>query len=307
MLSGIPYFGEDTQQLYESILSEHNLNNDLYKIKQYEDLYSLVNSNINNRIIVIVDNKWLTWLSDIEFNYRDKICYIPYYEYDTYEISDKHFRTNNKGHLILKDSTLSIRHNYSYKKYEISIDNVAIKCVNIDTDERFIVTTNKWIAEHTFSIKKLYQLYIESCFTEDDFIINKHAGGYHYIDKSIQKFRNKEKEYREQYGLNTYSKDFKYQHSYRDVRNFKYDEVVLKHGMIDTVELYKIRKLKFESYLFCVMRCKLYCEDDTFNNQLKQLYNGRSMIKYGINIKLIFKNYWVDEYERNTNKTWSTI
>jgi hypothetical protein len=307
MLSGIPYFGEDTQQIYEQILSETELNNRLYEIKQYNSLYDLVVSNINNRIIVIINNQWLTWLNDIEFNYRDKECYIPYYEYEIYEIPDRNFRANNKGHLILKDSALSIRYNYNYKKYEININNLSLKCINIDTGEKFTATANKWITEQTFSIDKLYKLYIESSFKEDDFIINKHAGGYHYIDKSIQKFRNKEKEYREQYSLPTYNKNFKYQHSYRDVRNFKYDEVVQKYEMINTVELHKIRQLRFEAYLYCIMRNKLYCEDNKFNDQLKQLYNGKSIIKYGESIKLIFKNYWIDEYERNKNKTWSTI
>ena len=71
MIQGIPYFGETTQEIYEYIQSEKYINTEPKEIT-YNSLYELIISNIGKRIIVVIDNKWLTWLTDIVFNYRDR-------------------------------------------------------------------------------------------------------------------------------------------------------------------------------------------------------------------------------------------
>lgn len=290
MIKGIPYFGEQTQEIVDSIL---NIDTDIIYEKKYDSLYDLILSNIDKHIIVVIDNKWLTWLNDIVFNYRDKECYIPYYTYKEQLITDRTFRTNNKGHLILDGDNIRVRYEYSYHKLNITVDNLALDCVDIDTQERLIVRTNNWINEAAVDFDKLHKLYVESSYKDDDFIMNKHAGGYHYITLSPKEFVNRERKLREQYNLSDYSEDFYYIKDYRDVRQYKYEEVIRINGLLDNIELYRERRLKFESYLYCCLRKGL------FNNiQFK-----KHIYKVGKEIKLIIKDYWLDNIDK-PNKTY---
>lgn len=290
MITGIPYFGEKTQEITNSIL---NTNEDIIYEKEYDSLYDLILDNIDKHIIVVIDNKWLTWLNDIVFNYRDKECYIPYYTYDIYWLDDKKYNSNNKGHLILNDNKLGIRYNYKYEKYNININDLSLQCINIDKLEKFVVRAKYWINDTNLNIDKLYKLYINSCYKDDDFTFNKHSGGYHYIEKSPKQFKNKEKYYREYLDINTYAYDNEYERDYRDVRNYTYNEVILKHGMLDTIDLYRERRLRFESYLYCCLREHL----------LNNLSFKNGIYKTGDNIKLIIKKYWLDNIDK-PDKTW---
>ena len=290
MIKGIPYFGEQTQEIVDSIL---NIDTDIIYEKKYDSLYDLILSNIDKHIIVVIDNKWLTWLNDIVFNYRDRECYIPYYTYKEQLITDRTFRTNNKGHLILDGDNIRVRYEYSYHKLNITVDNLALDCVDIDTQERLIVRTNNWINEAAVDFDKLHKLYVESSYKDDDFIMNKHAGGYHYITLSPKEFVNRERKLREQYDLSDYSEDFYYIKDYRDVRQYKYEEVIKLNGLLDNIELYRERRLRFESYLYCCLRAGL------FNNiQFK-----KHIYKVGKEIKLIIKDYWLDNIDK-PNKTY---
>ena len=288
MIKGIPYFGEQTQEIVDSIL---NIDTDIIYEKKYDSLYDLILSNIDKHIIVVIDNKWLTWLNDIVFNYRDRECYIPYYTYKEQLITDRTFRTNNKGHLILDGDNIRVRYEYSYHKLNITVDNLALDCVDIDTQERLIVRTNNWINEAAVDFDKLHKLYVESSYKDDDFIMNKHAGGYHYITLSPKEFVNRERKLREQYDLSDYSEDFYYIKDYRDVRQYKYEEVIKLNGLLDNIELYRERRLRFESYLYCCLRAGL------FNNiQFK-----KHIYKVGKEIKLIIKDYWLDNIDKPNN------
>lgn len=309
MISGIPYFGEETQELTEKIL-----NKDIEYIEYYESLYELINKNLHNKIVVIINNKWLSWLNDIAFNYKEHECCIPYYTYELFELNDKKYKSNNKGHLILKDNTLYIRYNYTYKKMSVKVGKESINLYNIDTDKKYSVYINKWIDDNYFEIDKLYRLYLESCFVEDDFTYNKHSGGYHYIYKSPKEFKNRERKIRDTYDLPTYTLDNSFEKEYRDVRNFKYEEVIQSTGFIETTELYKIRRLKFESYLYCLLRQNLKpletdeSKNKQFINQWNKLGITKDHIKYGENnIKLIIKAYWLNNYNQTKMKSWSRV
>lgn len=290
MIKGIPYFGEQTQEIVDSIL---NIDTDIIYEKKYDSLYDLILSNIDKHIIVVIDNKWLTWLNDIVFNYRDRECYIPYYTYKEQLITDRTFRTNNKGHLILDGDNIRVRYEYSYHKLNITVDNLALDCVDIDTQERLIVRTNNWINEAAVDFDKLHKLYVESSYKDDDFIMNKHAGGYHYISLSPKEFVNRERKLREQYDLSDYSEDFYYIKDYRDVRQYKYEEVIKLNGLLDNIELYRERRLRFESYMYCCLRAGLF-NDIQFK---KHIY------KVGKELKLIIKDYWLDNIDK-PNKTY---
>lgn len=302
MIQGIPFFGDNTQEIVDTIIKSP-----IEEILYYDSMYDMINYYIDKKIVIIIDNEWLSWLNDIAFNYRNKTCYIPYYTYELYKLDDKEYRSNNKGHLILKENTLYIRHNYNYKKLEINEGKISLLIYDIDTNKKYKINTDKWINEKEFDIEKLYNLYLDSCYTDDDFIFNKHSGGYHYILRSPKAFKNKEKTLREVYKLQHFSINSTYESDYRDVRNFKQEEVVQRVGFRDTTELYKIRRLKFESYLYCLLRQGLKPSNTRFLKTWNTLGVTRDYIKYGKNIKLIFKSYWLDEYNPLKNKSWNRI
>lgn len=303
MIKGIPYFGEDTQEITEYILLKP-----IDKEVKANSLYNLIDDNISNKALVVIDNKYLTWLNDIVFNYRDKTCYIPYYSYELHELLGKEYRSNNKGHLILKDNSLYIRYNYSYEKRTLNELNKSIIVYNLDTSEKIKYSIDKWINETEFNIEHLYRLYVDSCYKEDDYLYTKHDGGYHYISKSIKSFKNKEKQIRNRLGLNDYKENniekientYRQEH-YRDVRAYRYNEFTLKGGLTQSTEQYKIRKLRFETYLYCILRQHISPDntDLKFKEQFNKLVNGNiKYIKYSNeehrNIKLIIKEYWLD-------------
>lgn len=303
MIAGIPYFGEDNNTKYKEIIEgvvEHS--------KSYDSLYDLVMAESDNNPIVVVDNKWLTWFNDIVFNYRDKECYIPYYEYQIYHTDSTNLRTDNKGHLLLaEDGTLGIRYNFIFKKCDIDINKMSFILYNTQTSEKYQVAAKRWYNDKEFSIRKLHSLYVDSSYAEDDFVFNKHSGGYHYINKTVKGFRNKENNLREEYNLQTYSNEHKYIRDYRDVRSYTYEEVVIKEGMREGLDLYKIRRLRFESYLYCVLRQHSEPDDKEFKKEWNKLGKTRTFIKYGDNIKLIIKSYWLDEYNPVPKKSWSRV
>lgn len=302
MIEGIPYFGDNNQSIWEDILKssiKYNINEN--------SLYDLVNKRINQKCVVVIDNKWLSWLNDITFNYRDKECYIPYYSFELFETTDTNIRTDNKGHLLFDGDTLKIRYNYKLEKYNIDINKLSLVIYDLATNEKYMVHTDKWIDECEFSIDKLYELYLDSCYIEDDFIINKHTGGYHYIIKVVDKFFNKECYLRKELGLQHYSSESELSEDYRDVRNYRYTEVIKLSGFRDTIETYKLRRLRFESYLYCVLRANLKPNKAKFKQEWNKLGKSVDFIKYGDKIKLIFKSYWLNECKPISKKSWSRV
>jgi len=308
MLAGIPYFGEYNQNIYNKII-----NSKVTSELNIDSIYRLINTYAYSKIVVVIDNKWLTWLNDIKFNYRDKKCYIPYYSYKLYSVSEKTYKYNNQGHLIIENNHLVLRYDYTYNQLNISDSNISLILYNIDTQEKFKVNTKNWISEQRFSIDKLYKLYINSSYKEDRYNIKKHLGGYHYISRQPKEFKNKEKQYRELYELDDYSKEtidcFYNQEydDYRDVRNFKYEEVIQRYGMVDNTEIYKIRRLRFESYLYCILRADILSDNQEFNTKLALLKSGKEIIKYGSDIKLIFKRYWINSLELSKPRSWNKL
>lgn len=166
MIKGIPYFGEQTQELMDYILNT-DFNN--VPVARYKSLYEIVVDSVNDKVVVVIDNKWVTWLNDIVFNYRDKECYIPYYSYKEYLVEDRPFKTNNRGHLILTSDGLKIRYEYKYNKMYITDGKVRLHCVDISTLDQFIIVTDGWMNDSSIDLDKLYKLYIDSCYKDDDF------------------------------------------------------------------------------------------------------------------------------------------
>ena len=166
MINGIPYFKEYNNEIRETIL------NSKIAYKMHTDIYSLVNSDdcINNKLVVVIDNKWLTYLSDIQFNYRDINCSLPYFTYELYEM-EYNGRSNNKGHLIVDigKHTTYVRYNYTLQNIQINI-GTQVEIYNLRTQEKVLITITDWTNSNTFKLHVLHNLYLKSSYADDNML-----------------------------------------------------------------------------------------------------------------------------------------
>ena len=143
----------------------------------------------------------------------------------------------------------------------------------------------------------MYNLYILSCYRDDDFLVSKHDGWYHYISKTVKGFTNKERKLRQELDLYDYYNEPEW-HDYRDVRQYKKEYIIREFGFIEDIETYKFRRYNFESLLYCILREKALPVEDEFKNYYKKLIENKSKIfkyyKDTNKINLIFKSYWLD-------------
>ena len=159
-----------------------------------------------------------------------------------------------------------------------------------------------------FDIDKLYQLYLDSCVDEEDYRLVKHTEGYHLITKSLDGIKNKEKEIRVKLGLRhmDYTGENMSILNYRDVRNYTSEQFIKIHGIPLLDIPYWKRILDFECLLFCIFKSDAK-SDGKFKEQWDKLGDKHSIIKYGKDIKLIFKDYWKYNHKKVVKKTWSRI
>lgn len=298
MERGIPYFGENNNEIWKDIIER-----DIDEHRKYKSVLDFVNAECYKKTVVIIDNKWLTWASDAVFNYRDHEANFYYYEFKLFEI-DSARRTDNKGHLILdkEHKKIKVRYEYELKKVDITPNSI-FTLYDVDGNKKYECSLGGvWTTDKTFRAESLYELYIKSCFSQNDYKVVKHEGGFHFLDKKIEKFENIEHRLRNMYGLDTQIGELREIPPYRDVRKFRYEEIQKKYGIFFDTELFRYRKLRFESTLYCFMRAGANAEDI---KNWEQLGKNLDYIKYGKDIKLIFKSYWLNEYKEPERKSWS--
>lgn len=305
-LEGIPYFGDNTLDIEKQIKEA-----EICHTKVYDDMWELIqNEATENKVVVIADdsNCWLSYLRDIRFNYRDKLVFIPYFTYDIHSVDRGRIKSNYKGHIVLNEDTIDIRYNYKFNILDINEMNKIITLYDLDTNKKYNVTFKKWLDKQEFDIEYLYNLYLNSCIDEEDYRLVKHTEGYHLINKKINGVKNKEKELREAYGLShrDYSGVDMSILNYRDVRNYTSDQYIAIKGIPLLDISYWKRILDFECLIFCILIDNIK-PAGKIRDDWDKLGKTRRIIKYGKDIKLIIKDYWVSNKSNNTNKTWSRI
>ena len=306
---GIPYFGESNNEILNYIYTtEYDV------IVHYDSFYDFILDTYLDTIILpttTTEGSPMLWVKDIIFDYKHRECYLPYWEYDLELVDKGSHRKDNKGHIrtySLEDRLYLLRYNFRLEKQHITLENpVSLKCCRI-TEEGvvpFTATFDKWYPDSTFSMNDLYEAYIDSCFWEDGILIG-HEGGYHFIDRSPKGFNNIEKLMREERELLAYKGTKPVFEDYRDVRNYKYIEVVQKVGLRETFDTYKIRRFKFESLLYCIIAEGALPTEQEVLPYWKRLKTGKvNLYKYGKDIKLILKDYWFTGVLPTQTKTWS--
>ena len=106
---------------------------------------------------------------------------------------------------------------------------------------------------------------------------------------------NKESKLRRDLGLKAWLNKSDKNDNYRDVREYTYSDVLSKYGLVQNIEPYTKRRLRFEAYLFSCLR----------NGLLDTLDYKNGIYKIGKDIKLIIKQYWLNKDNIHfPNKTW---
>ena len=289
MLRGIPFFDNyNTNEIYNKI--KHTDKSE-YKLVE-GSLYKLVTDEYRDNFIVVIDN-YLTWLKDIKFNYRDKECYIPYYTFKLYE-SSVQANIQDFEHIYEdEEGKTFIRYDYELHHRNVDVDNLLF-IYDLENDRFFAYHITSWIDDTEIDLKKLHDLYVGSCYKPT--VIDNYYSGYHYIDLNVKGMKNTERRLRKVYYLSDYSYNHNDDKDYRDVREYRFEEVLGKTEDVFTTNPYWIRRLEFESYLYCCLRKGL--------TQGINLEKSNEYTKIGKNIPLIIKGYWLNGIDKSTDKEW---
>lgn len=295
MLKGIPYFYESNNEIYKYLIEKEvsdNINVET-SIKE-TSMLGLVDWTLENDInaAIIIDNTFISFIRDIQFNYANHIIELPYMKYRVDTVESK---TTNK-HIIRKNSKeVYVRYNYEYKKKQIKIGDT-LEVLSIANDK--IIISQIKITSYTGSLKeasteKLLELYHNYCYQDDDYKITKHLEGYTYLTKDFINVKNKENYLRKSFNLPTYKDDiYPKEIDYRDVREYRADQLMQNTALwlsSSNSEPYQIRRLRFESYLYCTLAEHLKFKEEDIYSKLEH----KKIYKIGVEKPLILKNYWI--------------
>lgn len=296
MTQGIPYFGPYHNSIVEEINSAC-----VSETISYNTMYEMIQAEATKRTVVIIDNKWFSWLWDARFNYREGKAELPYYEYQTTDIQVSKNHSDNKGHLLLNIDTYtwSVRHSYNLKMLELQL-NKEITLYDVELHKKYKVIADKWYFD-TFDITALYISYLSSAYYDFDELLEKHIGGYHYITRQFKGFNNLEWKKRKELELPNFVENQPTLYDFRDVRQYRREEL-FGGAVMDTIIPYKFRRLAFDCLLYCIIKQGSKTTDRDFNHRYNQLSKKDCILCYRPNHDapaLIFKSYWygVGSYE----------
>lgn len=262
--------------------------------KEYETMSDLISAETASRTIVIIDNQWFSWLHDIRFNYRDSSVGLPYYMYELLDLGPIGNQSLNKGHILIDKTTDTwlLRYNYDLKMMPVTINQKLI-LFNLDTHKKYSVSAKAWYKD-TFNLEELYTIYLMSAYDDFDELLEKHLGGYHYINRQFKGFRNVEWNKRKALELPNFKENQLVLRDYRDVRQYRKEEL-FGNSIHNTVLSYKIRRLKFDCLLCCIIKHGSRTTDKEFNDRYEKLKAQSCILSYKPYYNappLIFKSYW---------------
>ena len=298
-LCGTPYLGAHNQQRIKEALES-----EVSSIKLIS-LYELIRCAEEKNSVVVIDGKWLTWLEDIQLDYRHHLAYIPYFTYDVHWY-EPYSRVSNYEypHILRKENMMGIRWNFDIKLEPVNIGSSVI-IYDINKKEKIEYSIDAWF-NGTFSVDTLYKLYRKYCYYDMQSKFSVHEGGYTYITLEAGDFSNKERRLRKELGLKEFAHDSSCMElpKYRDVRMYSFFDYLGKcsDGQYVGDKPLKYRRLDFEAYLFCALREGVVPEDCAEWGLL-----GKKKYYIAINrdtIPMFIKHEWLNETSLKNTKTW---
>lgn len=296
-------------------------------------MLSLISQAKEKNSVVVIDDTYLTWLDDINFDYVHHICYISYLKYDKYTTDKVRCLDKDKGynHVDYIEGTdnvqyIQIRYNFEYLTKQITLGD-SLVIFEIDSGKLIKYSIDSWVNHEdkndndVFSLIELYNLYKNYCFYDLHTKFSGHESGYQYVQYE-EGFNNVDDKLRKKYKLNTWKSKPTINH-YRDVRVYKYFDyiqriqgrAVSEEGCYNSEsqeniqisdKLFKYRKLAFESYLFCHLMNRSIPIDyqDDWNKLGKSMY----YIKIGDkNLPMFIKAEWRLDNKLISHQTWRRL
>ena len=255
---------------------------------------------------VVFFGKYCTWLDDICLDYKEKICFLPYFVYDVYDTA---IIPNEKSlyykHLLLDgNKVLKVRHNFEVNYHQV-VENDILCMYSIKDNQFYSVTIKGFMNEEDkFSVELLYELYRNACFYDYVTDISQHESGYTYIEKQYKGFSNREHFYRTKLKLQDY-KDTLKDIRYADVRYYNYFEGISKYpSIVNSNELFKYRNLEFENYLFCCLQSNKKPIDC---NEWHALGKTKRYIKIKGDVPFFIKYYWLNDFTLKDTESWLIV
>ena len=312
VLRGIPFLGEHNTAKRKSVIKRNiDENIDISLFSLYDNIKEKDN-------IVIIDNKYITWLEDTYFDYVNKRARLYYFAYETKSMHLDGIKKNAKyiEHIDRDKESGNILLKYNYEMKYIDLKpNVELQVYNISSKKKIKYNIVSWI-DTNFSIDTLYKYYEQYCYYDANLSGVRHDSGYTYISKKVRGFINKEDYIREDYGIPTYKNEEsrltavsdKYYNDYTDVRVYTYFDYLTKiAGKPELLvqKTFRYRKLQFESYLFCSLRSnKKPIDFDDWDKLGSKVY----YLKFNYDaVPFFVKHEWLDNTSLVNNKTWRKL
>lgn len=300
MVRGIPYWGTATFADLRSIPTLPVLS---YTANDWYSLFSML---IDDEYCVIIQDKgrvFLSWCSDVVFDYRDKAIFVPYYSYDKKAISD----TQKHKHLDTSEDVIHLHYNFRLKLKPLLIracryvsDDILVYQPATKKVLRIVLTELPYVIPGSVpSADELYSRYVEATYYDELWSEVEYRNKYHWIsDKGI----NIESELRRKYGLPTNelgrntvcTEQVARLLDCRDIRSYDLSTMQSVFGYKGTNKLYPVRWFEFSAYLLLNMLSGAVWQETAFNKGLRRLQTGDEVFEYGNReLPLYIKHYYL--------------
>lgn len=311
---GFPFWGETTFLDIRDIVSgeaEKVTGMELLGVT-CDDLYTLLVELAKTDYLYVVQDEYdnqtyVSWCRDIRFNYRDRILYIPYYSYATF---DYEFKSNKKYATLdyITDTTVRIKHSVALR--QCIIDNRVTKSRNKELyvfdrvrHKVFCIGIENlpYLSSTDWKMSKLFNLYLDYVYKDNK---GNKDGSSLYYQKIGGKRENKESYLRAKLGLPNYAGNYE-EMIYRDFPLYDYAIYQSENAQVMSGKPYWLRRGLFEGYLYCAFASNLPVHELEYRDALAQLGTTRRTYKVcNDNVSMVLKYYYKDDYAPFVRKSY---
>jgi len=263
----------------KNIVERYNVQDNIVKTEKsvFTILEHLISSNFV--FLITINNKLrYSWCSDIRFNYRDKLIFIPYLDYEEISVESN---TTNEYIERIDDKHVNIHYNFSLQSYLIMNKNAFVnsKVYFFDTNELklyFLDLSEYVLIDNLFSISELYKYYVNASFLDSSVSVQSYNSYYYTNNKVEDKIRCKN-------NLNKYKNYDDKLLNYVDIRLYEFSLLRTQFSFnfdLQNDVIYNKRKFYFEAYLLLHNLCNDDFVESEYNRQYKKLGTILRFMKY---------------------------